>query len=146
MNTSIELPTIRTSVNDRFLTEDGPRNSQSAENLGDIMDESSSRAFDEDVLADIHPRWRRDLYALLESPTSSSSAFVLHVSIVGLIIFSAIITVLETVPAFRSISPKFWFGIETSIVALFTIEYIARCLAWSSTWMSLFSWVVCALS
>ncbi|KAL0577505.1 hypothetical protein V5O48_004491 [Marasmius crinis-equi] len=44
----------------------------------------------------------------------------------SLILSSAIVTVVETVPAFHTISPQFWFGIETTLVAMFTIEYLAR--------------------
>jgi hypothetical protein len=62
-----------------------------------------------------------------------------------LIVLSAIITVLETVPAVHSISNSIWFGLETSIVALFTMEYGARCVAWSNTWSSLFYWMFCEL-
>jgi hypothetical protein len=47
------------------------------------------------------------------------------------------------VPAFHSIPGSVWFGLETSLVALFTIEYVSRCFAWSATWMSLLTWVFC---
>ncbi|KAK0457996.1 uncharacterized protein EV420DRAFT_1748335 [Desarmillaria tabescens] len=49
---------------------------------------------------------------------------------------------METVPAFHSISTRVWFGFETSLVALFTVEYVARCIAWSGSWMSLLRWMV----
>jgi hypothetical protein len=49
------------------------------------------------------------------------------------------------VPAVHSISTRVWFGLETSIVALFTMEYIARCFAWSNTWSTLFYWIFCEL-
>lgn len=92
---------------------------------------------------DIHPPWKRDLYLLLEHPTSSPAAFLIHVVTTGIIITSAVITVLETVPAFHSIPGSVWFGLETSLVALFSVEYIARCLAHSNTWTSLFRWFIC---
>lgn len=63
-----------------------------------------------------------------------------------LIVFSAPINVLETVLAMHSIKPRVWFGVETSIVALFClfmVEYIVQCLAWSATWMPFFSWIIC---
>jgi hypothetical protein len=81
---------------------------------------------------------------LLESPTSSSSAFLVHFASTSLIIFSAIVTILETVPSFHSISPRVWFGLETSLVLLFTVEYSARSVAWSSSWISLAKWMFCA--
>ncbi|KAG9124423.1 hypothetical protein FRC07_011695 [Ceratobasidium sp. 392] len=33
-----------------------------------------------------------------------------------------------------------WFGIETALVALFTLEYGARCFAHSETWTQLWNW------
>lgn len=89
------------------------------------------------------PRWKTDLHALLEQPTSSPSAFVMHVSITALIIISALVTVFETVPTFRKISNAVWFGFETTLVALFTMEYIARSLAWSGSWWLYFRWATC---
>ena len=90
-----------------------------------------------------YPAWKRDLHALLELPTSSQPAFLVHVFMSFLIVMSALITILETVPAFHSISGRVWFGLETSLVALFTVEYVTRCLAWSATWMGLARWIFC---
>ena len=89
------------------------------------------------------PRWKQDLHALLEQPTSSSAAFVMHIFITSLIIISALVTVFETVPTFRKISNAVWFGFETTLVALFTMEYIARSLAWSGSWRLFFRWTTC---
>ncbi|KAJ7510176.1 hypothetical protein B0H11DRAFT_2269644 [Mycena galericulata] len=141
MSAPIELTRVARPdghVSARFLTED-PR-PPSPQELPEIFSFSPSR--DEATLAAIHPEWRRNLYALLEQPTSSNSAFLVHVLMTSLIVLSAIVTVLETVPAFHSIKTSVWFGLETSLVALFTMEYIARCLAWSGTWMSLLRWLV----
>ncbi|KAJ7709548.1 hypothetical protein B0H17DRAFT_1028305 [Mycena rosella] len=137
MSAPIELTRVGL-VSARFLTEESPR--PPPQEIPDIFSFSPSR--DEAKLAAIHPAWRRNLYALLEQPTSSDSAFLVHVLMTALIVLSAIVTVLETVPAFHSIKTSVWFGLETSLVALFTMEYIARCLAWSGTWMSLLRWVV----
>lgn len=134
---SIELTRLRTSS---FLTEDHvPR---SPTNVDDIFPHSMSIG-DDPVFESIKPGWKHTLFALLERPTSSPAALLLYAVSTGLIIFSAIVTVLETVPAFHSISNRIWFGIETSFVALFTVEYIARCIAWSPTWMTLFKWMFC---
>jgi potassium voltage-gated channel Shal-related subfamily D member 2 len=104
----------------------------------------SSEAGGEPIpLASGAPEWKRELYALLEHPTSSSAAFALYVFTTGLIVVSALITVFETVPAFHEISPGVWFGLETSMIALFTIEYVARCVAWSLSWRTLLQWVGC---
>ncbi|KAJ7632911.1 hypothetical protein FB45DRAFT_913855 [Roridomyces roridus] len=122
----------------RFLIEDTLP--PSPQELPEIFTFSPSR--DEETLAAINPEWKRNLYALLEQPTSSDSAFLVHVFMTSLIVISAVVTVLETVPAFHSINTNVWFGLETSLVALFTTEYVARCLAWSSSWTSLLRWVV----
>lgn len=47
-------------------------------------------------------RFKRKLYLLMEDPASSSAAFWVNVMISGLIVFSAIMTTIETIPAFRS--------------------------------------------
>ncbi|KAI8994245.1 voltage-gated potassium channel [Trametes punicea] len=90
----------------------------------------------------LSPSWQKELYMLLEQPTSSRSAFLIHIFTTSLIVISAVVTVLETVPAFHSIPGGFWFGLETSLVVLFTIEYIARCIAHATAWMRFFKWVI----
>lgn len=92
----------------------------------------------------ITPAWRLHLYNLLERPNSSAAAVLVHVLVTVLITFSALITVLETVPAFHSLPGGIWFGLETSLVALFTVEYVARCVATSYSWSGFFGWVGCA--
>ena len=95
----------------------------------------------------IKPAWRLHLYNLLEQPNSSAAAVLVHVVVTALIVFSALVTVLETVPGtLRSLPGGIWFGLETSLVALFTVEYIARCAATSYSWSGLFGWVGCASS
>jgi hypothetical protein len=121
----------------RFFTEEAgtssPRVVSPFTNTYEEQDESSA----------IHPPWKRNLYQLLEQPTSSTAAFIMHMFTTSLIVISAFVTVLETVPAVHSISTRVWFGVETSVVALFTVEYIARLLAWSNTWSTLFHWTFC---
>lgn len=95
---------------------------------------------------DIHdnaPSWQKDIYLLLEKPTSSQAAFLVHFFTTSLIVVSAVVTVLETVPAFHSISGSLWFGLETTLVVLFTIEYIGRCIAHGTSWKRFFNWVIC---
>lgn len=140
--TAIQLTRIRpTPLNSvRFFTEE--TSSPSTHDPNDVF--PSSHTFEEqDESSDIKPLWKRKLYQLLEQPTSSTPAFVTHMFTTSLIVISAFVTVLETVPAVHSISTRIWFGMETSVVALFTVEYIARSLAWSNTWSSLFHWVFC---
>lgn len=123
----------------RFLTEEGSLEHSPHGSVDNIALHSS----EEDESQIIEPPWKRTVFQILEQPASSSSAFLVHIFTTFLIILSAVITVLETVPAVRSISGRVWFGLETSVVALFTVEYIARWVAWSNTWSSLFSWVFC---
>ncbi|KAF9442299.1 voltage-gated potassium channel [Macrolepiota fuliginosa MF-IS2] len=138
--TSIELTRLRTNYPEisRFLTEEYRPPSPS--NVNELFPQST--AFEEDALLEsIHPKWKRSFFALLERPTSSHAAFLVYAVITGLIVTSALITVLETVSVFHSISNRVWFGIETSLVVLFTVEYISRCVAWSYTWTSLIKWI-----
>ena len=155
MSDRIPLSRLRSTTSARFLTEESQRSPQDIDQLFPNIPQ--------DITADeTGPAWKKELYALLEHPTSSQSAFIIHILMTGLIILSAIITVLETgmyntslapnakwnsssftVPSLHYISPRFWFGLETMLVALFTVEYAARCIAWSSTWKNLFQWVTC---
>ena len=96
-----------------------------------------------DAARDIHPRWKRELYLLVEHPTSSPSAFLIHFATTSLIVVSAAVTVLETIPSSHAISGSVWFGLETSLVALFTVEYVARTVAHSASWTSLAKWSIC---
>lgn len=143
MPQSIELPRIRTSFSNQslFLTED--RLSPVPHDISGLFAQTES--YDQSELENIHPLWKRDLYALLEQANSSVGAFLVHFLMTFFILVSAVVTVLETVPAFHSINPQIWFGMETTLVALFTVEYLARCTAWSSSWSSLLKWMICAL-
>ncbi|KAI9456321.1 hypothetical protein HD554DRAFT_2145550 [Boletus coccyginus] len=134
MSQSIPLSRIST-VAARFLTEDTrPHSPHSVE---DIFPNSTTFEDGPDPIKS--PR-KHAAFELLERPTSSSSAFLVHFTSTSLIIFSAIVTILETVPSFHSISPRVWFGVETSLVLLFTVEYCARLFAWSSSWITLVKW------
>jgi potassium voltage-gated channel Shal-related subfamily D protein 2 len=135
-NAPIPLSRIRHAESYELSSED-------PQDVTDIDGFQPSFSLDMDVPDVNQPLWKQDLHALLEQPTSSSSAFFAHVFISFLIVVSAVITILETVPTFHSISSHVWFGLETSLVALFTLEYVARCLAWSSTWKSSVKWVFC---
>ncbi|KAF6748302.1 hypothetical protein DFP72DRAFT_1174358 [Ephemerocybe angulata] len=97
---------------------------------------------DDDVLLTIRPLWKRRLHELLEQPASSSAAFAVHMASTALIVLSAVITVLETVPSFHRVSNRVWFGMETGLVVVFTVEYVARVVCWSFSWSSLFRWVL----
>ncbi|KLO08240.1 voltage-gated potassium channel [Schizopora paradoxa] len=89
----------------------------------------------------LHPPWKRSLYTLLECPASSASAFIVHGVITSLILMSAGVTILETIPSFHATSPRVWFGLETGLVVLFTVEYVCRALAWSGSAGMFMSWV-----
>lgn len=79
-------------------------------------------------------KFKRKLYLLMEDPASSSAAFWVNVLISGLIVFSAIMTTIETIPAFRSAeSNKVWFKLETIMVSIFSLEYILRMIAHSDS-------------
>lgn len=140
MDERIPLSRMQDLVSARFLTE--PRRSPTLDDEDDTSPHSTSLDNSSDFLATIHPTWKRDLHCLLERPTSSQSAFIIYVLTTGLIVLSAIVTVAETVETLHYVSPRLWFGLETSLVALFTVEYVSRLLAWSGTWMSLFKWVI----
>ncbi|KAF8125082.1 hypothetical protein EV363DRAFT_677447 [Boletus edulis] len=135
MSQSIPLARV-SSVASRFLTEE--TQPHSPQNVEDIFPNSATFEHGPDPIKS--PKTHA-IFELLERPTSSSSAFLVHFASTSLIIFSAIVTILETVPSFHSISPRVWFGLETSLVLLFTVEYCARLFAWSSSWITLVKWI-----
>lgn len=86
---------------------------------------------------------RETLYSLLEEPNSSQAAFTIHLMVNALITLSALLTILETLPFFHHVSPAVWFGLETTIVVCFTFEYVARVIAWSESYATLWNWFSC---
>jgi hypothetical protein len=48
---------------------------------------------------------RHSLFLLLERPTSSSAAFTVHLLVNSIIVLSALLTVLETLPFFHAVGP-----------------------------------------
>ncbi|KAF9570444.1 hypothetical protein EC968_001780 [Mortierella alpina] len=90
--------------------------------------------------------FKRKLYLLLEDPSSSNTAFALNVWVSFAIILSAVITTIETIPSFRSTDSKIWFYFETIMVALFTIEFIARIICHSDSFKQLKKFVLSPLA
>ncbi|KZO94265.1 voltage-gated potassium channel [Calocera viscosa TUFC12733] len=84
--------------------------------------------------------WRKQLFNIMEQPSTSSSAFLVHFLSNSLIIISASLTVLETLPVFHRTPTSVWFGLETGLVTMFTVEYLARVAAHSETWSMLIHW------
>ncbi|KAG0256868.1 hypothetical protein BG011_004288 [Mortierella polycephala] len=72
---------------------------------------------------------KRKFFLLLEDPSSSNAAFAFNVWVSFVIVLSAVITTIETIPSFRSTDSIIWFDFETIMVAFFTIEFIAPPLA-----------------
>ncbi|WVQ78074.1 hypothetical protein IAT38_000155 [Cryptococcus sp. DSM 104549] len=113
----------------------------------DLPDFGHMLGFDEGedhfaVAQGMRTRWKRKLYLLLEEPNSGREAFFVHLLVTGTITFSTILTTLSTMPAFHT-DPrvtKAFFGLDTTIVVLFTIEYLARSLAHSDSWAQYYSW------
>ncbi|KZT09259.1 voltage-gated potassium channel [Laetiporus sulphureus 93-53] len=136
MSESIPLARVRSPIS---RSHHSPMNTPALE-LEDLPPSTSLDSIDDEHVKQIRPLWKRNLYMLLERPTSSQSAFLVHVVTTSLIILSAIVTVLETIPSFHSISPRIWFGFETTLVVLFTAEYVARCIAHSTGLWTFLRW------
>ncbi|KAI8098735.1 uncharacterized protein BX664DRAFT_319452 [Halteromyces radiatus] len=95
----------------------------------------------------IDNRFKRSLYLLLEEPSSSRAAFCTNVVVSFLIVSSAVMTTIETIPTFRSAeSNRVWFHLESTMVALFTLEYILRLFAHSDSLQMLKRFVIAPIS
>ncbi|ORX45268.1 voltage-gated potassium channel [Hesseltinella vesiculosa] len=96
---------------------------------------------------DIENGLKRYLYLLLEQPSSSRAAFWTNVVVSFLIVSSAVMTTIETIPAFRSAeSNRVWFHLESTMVALFTLEYLLRLFAHSDSLLMLRKFVLAPIS
>ncbi|KAG2205792.1 hypothetical protein INT47_003975 [Mucor saturninus] len=90
---------------------------------------------------------KRQLYLLMEDPSSSRAAFWANVVVSVLIVFSATMTTVETIPAFRSAeSNKVWFHLETVMVSIFSLEYLLRMFAHSDSISMLGNFFISPLS
>ncbi|KAI8353353.1 hypothetical protein BD560DRAFT_375802 [Blakeslea trispora] len=90
---------------------------------------------------------KRKLYFLLEEPASSAGAFWINMFVTFLIVFSAVTTTIETIPSFRSAkSNRVWFHLESTMVALFTLEYLLRMFAHSDSFRMLKKFFLSPLS
>ncbi|KAJ2396836.1 hypothetical protein GGI23_003755 [Coemansia sp. RSA 2559] len=82
----------------------------------------------------IKSKWKRDLFLLFEDPSSSIGAFLINVFVTFMIIFSAVLTTVETIPALHKGNAHVWLALELTIVAIFTIEFVLRFLGHTDTW------------
>ncbi|KAJ2792548.1 hypothetical protein GGI18_000315 [Coemansia linderi] len=82
----------------------------------------------------IRSKWKRELFLLFEDPSSSPSAFIINVFVTFMIIFSAILTTVETIPKLRKGNSHVWLALELVIVAIFTLEFVLRFLGHTDTW------------
>ncbi|WRT66932.1 uncharacterized protein IL334_003897 [Kwoniella shivajii] len=139
--------TPRRLPRDTFLSEDPDQRRDDVEevNLPDFghmlgfMDEGEDHFA---IAQGMKTRWKRKLYLLLEEPNSGREAFFIHIGVTGTIIFSAILTTLSTMPAFHTdpAATRALFGLDTFIVILFTVEYLARSFAHSDGWRMYYNW------
>ncbi|KAL7411694.1 hypothetical protein BDY24DRAFT_416920 [Mrakia frigida] len=85
--------------------------------------------------------WRRKVFLLMEEPKSSEEAFMVHWSVTFLILFSALLTVISTLPGYHSVPvlARVLFGLDTTIVVLFTLEYFTRLIGHSDSRKQLFA-------
>ncbi|KAI7872337.1 hypothetical protein BDF14DRAFT_1752300 [Spinellus fusiger] len=103
--------------------------------LSALVDDPTQGVQDTEDMADtITHNLKQQLYLLLEAPSSSRAAFWTNVVVSLLIVLSAVMTTLETIPAFRSAdSDRLWFHLEVAMVSLFSLEYILRIFAHSDS-------------
>ncbi|KAJ1679981.1 hypothetical protein EV182_000927, partial [Spiromyces aspiralis] len=87
----------------------------------------------------IRSGWKRELFLLFEDPSSSSSAFVVNIFVTLMIVFSAVLSTVETIPSIREGHPRIWFGLETGVIVVFTIEFVLRFCGHSGSWRQIWN-------
>jgi len=73
--------------------------------------------------------WQRVTWEVLESPQSSTVGLYVNVFILCSVVASSIVSVIETVPEWRTEYSSAWAGIECAFVIIFTIELVVRFIA-----------------
>ncbi|KAJ1963644.1 hypothetical protein IWQ62_003152 [Dispira parvispora] len=73
--------------------------------------------------------WKRELFLLMEDPSSGAWAFVINVCICLLIVACAVIAVVETIPSLLVSNSNLWFNLESVFVGIFTLEFATRLVA-----------------
>ncbi|KAI9293892.1 voltage-gated potassium channel [Neoconidiobolus thromboides FSU 785] len=90
--------------------------------------------------------WKRDLYLIMEDPSSSNLALIFNLSLAALIIFSVLLTTIETIPSIRELKWSIWFVLELLVMLLFTIELALRVVAHSHTTKQLLEFLISPLT
>ncbi|ORX93434.1 voltage-gated potassium channel, partial [Basidiobolus meristosporus CBS 931.73] len=113
----------------------------------DFEDNEASRRSAMSIAADfMKDGLRKKLYLLLEDPSSTPAAFVVNVFVSFMIVLSTVVSTVETIPAFHYAGTSLWFNFETTIVFLFTVEYILRFYAHSDSREQLLQFIIAPLS
>ncbi|CAG8495929.1 15723_t:CDS:2, partial [Acaulospora morrowiae] len=132
-------PLGRRSIPGLDLDDDWPLNELPQELRG--AEDYSSTSANNTEANSMRTDWKRELFLLLEDPSSSTPAFYVNVFVSFSIVLSAVLTTVETIPTFRSTSSSVWFNFETTIVIIFTIEYVLRLFAHSDSFKQLWRFV-----
>lgn len=91
--------------------------------------------------------FKRSLYLLMEQPSSSAAAFWTNVIVSVLIVSSAVMTTIETIPAFRSAeSNRVWYASNQDLnrnrYSLCNLE-LESGLIWNRQWWRCLVWNTC---
>ncbi|KAI0243767.1 hypothetical protein L0F63_000641 [Massospora cicadina] len=90
--------------------------------------------------------WKRELYLVMEDPSSSRMALAFNLVLAGVILFSVVLTTIETIPAVLVLQWTIWSRLELVTVALFTIELALRTAAHSGSFDHLMSFLMAPLT
>lgn len=90
--------------------------------------------------------WKRDLYLLMEDPSSSRLALAFNLGLAFVILFSVVLTTIETIPAVLELQWTIWSRLELITVALFTLELALRTAAHSGSFKHLLSFLKAPLT
>ncbi|CAG8623543.1 3632_t:CDS:10 [Paraglomus brasilianum] len=109
-------------------------------------DDDNDRAANNTEANSMRTNWKKELFLLLEDPSSSRPAFSVNVFVSFSIVLSAVLTTIETIPSFRATESSVWFSFETTIVLIFSIEYLLRLIAHSDSAKQLLKFVTAPLA
>ena len=71
-------------------------------------DDDDDRAAHNTEANSMRTNWKKELFLLLEDPSSSRAAFSVNVFVSFSIVLSAVLTTIETIPSFRATESSVW--------------------------------------
>ena len=79
-------------------------------------------------------RFLKQTYTTLQDPSSSTFAYLVHVTLAFFTLLSSLISTVETLPTVKLYELSWWLTVESVIIGIFTVETVLRGISHLSSW------------